>query len=65
MNKLKKMALMVVGQNLNTDELQGTLCCHCLQPAAPPLVLRRASGKHMLLQSCDSLVLAHAYMSHQ
>lgn len=23
MNKLKKMALMVVGQNLNTDELQG------------------------------------------
>jgi hypothetical protein len=29
MNKLKKMALMVVGQNLNTDELQGVLCLCC------------------------------------
>ena len=29
MNKLKKMALMVVGQNLNTDELQGVLMRLC------------------------------------
>jgi hypothetical protein len=26
MNKLKKMALMVVGQNLSTDELSGARC---------------------------------------
>lgn len=28
MNKLKKMALMVVGQNLNTDELEGRCMTH-------------------------------------
>jgi hypothetical protein len=27
MNKLKKMAMMVVGQNLSPDDLKGALCC--------------------------------------
>lgn len=31
MNKLKKMALMVVGQNLSPDELSGEQCMLCIQ----------------------------------
>lgn len=61
MNKLKKMALMVVGQNLNTDELQGmhvaitavscSFSTHCIG-AALLCLLRMQHHNRIHLAAC-------------